>query len=69
MINDIALFTGNAHPELAASIAKHLGTHLSPAMVTKFSDGEIRVKIEEHVRSKDVFIIQPTCEPVNENLM
>lgn len=69
MINDIALFSGNAHPELAQAIAKHLGTTISPATVTKFSDGEIRVKIEEHVRNKDVFVIQPTCEPVNENLM
>jgi len=69
MINDIALFAGNAHIELAQAIAKHLGTSLSPVMVTRFSDGEIRVKIEEHVRNKDVFVIQPTCEPVNENLM
>ena len=61
------LFTGNAHPELARDIAQHLQVTIGQAHVGKFSDGEIAV--EENVRGQDVFIIQPTCAPTNDNLM
>jgi ribose-phosphate pyrophosphokinase len=63
------LFTGNAHPELARSIAHHLQISLGSALVGKFSDGEIAVEIEENVRGHDIFILQPTCAPTNDNLM
>ena len=63
------LFTGNAHPELARNIAHHLQINLGSALVGKFSDGEIAVEIEENVRGHDVFILQPTCAPTNDNLM
>lgn len=63
------LFTGNAHPELARSIAHHLQINLGSALVGKFSDGEIAVEIEENVRGHDIFILQPTCAPTNDNLM
>lgn len=63
------LFTGNANPELAERIAEALGVKLGRLMCTRFSDGEIRVQIEESTRGDDVFIIQPTCNPVNDNLM
>jgi len=63
------LFTGNANPELAAAVAKGLGISLGKANVTKFSDGEISVEINENVRGKDVFVLQSTCEPTNDNLM
>ena len=63
------LFTGNAHPELARNIAHHLQMSIGSALVGKFSDGEIAVEIEENVRGQDVFIIQPTCAPTNDNLM
>jgi len=69
MFNRISIFTGNAHPKLAKDIAKYLGGKVSPALVSRFSDGEVRVKIEENVRGKDVFAVQPTSPPVNENLM
>lgn len=61
--------TGNANRPLAEEIAKHLGTTLSNTQVGRFSDGEINIQIKDNVRGKDVFIIQPTCPPVNENLM
>jgi ribose-phosphate pyrophosphokinase len=63
------LFTGNAHPELTRDIAQHLQVNLGQAHVGKFSDGEIAVEIEENVRGQDIFIIQPTCAPTNDNLM
>ncbi|MDH7568344.1 MAG: ribose-phosphate pyrophosphokinase [Armatimonadota bacterium] len=63
------LFTGNANPKLAASIASLLNTEVVRGSVSRFSDGEIRVEIEESVRGDDVFIIQPTCRPVNDHLM
>jgi ribose-phosphate pyrophosphokinase len=63
------VFTGNAHPQLAQEVAKELSIRLSDADVSKFSDGEISVEINENVRGKDVFIIQPTSEPTNSNLM
>lgn len=63
------LFTGNANPELANRIAGELGMSLGNADVKQFSDGEINVQINENVRGKDVFIIQSTCAPTNDNLM
>ena len=63
------VFTGNANPELAKAITGHLDISLGQASVTCFSDGEISVEIRENVRGKDVFIIQPTCKPTNDNLM
>jgi ribose-phosphate pyrophosphokinase len=63
------LFTGKAHPELARDIAQHLQVNIGQAHVGKFSDGEIAVEIEENVRGQDIFIIQPTCAPTNDNLM
>lgn len=65
----LKIFTGNANPSLAEEIAQYLGVPLGVARVGRFSDGEIQVKINESVRGSDVFIIQPTCEPVNEHLM
>ena len=65
----LAIFTGHAHPELAKTVADHLHIPLGKADVTRFSDGEIAVEIKEHVRGKDVFILQPTCSPTNDNLM
>jgi ribose-phosphate pyrophosphokinase len=69
MNGQLKLFTGNANPDLAKKIAKFLKTGLAEATVTTFSEGEIRVKIDEDVRGRDVFIIQPTCPPTNNNLM
>lgn len=63
------IFSGNANPELAKKVAARLGLPLGKALVTKFSDGEIRVEINERVRGKDIFIIQSTCAPTNDNLM
>ncbi len=65
----IKVFTGNAHPRLAEEICRYIGISLGNAYVGTFSDGEIQVKVDESVRGKDVFIIQPTCPPVNHNLM
>ena len=67
--NDLMVFTGNANPEMARTIARHLDIPLGKASVGVFSDGEISVEIQENVRGKDVFIIQPTCVPTNDNLM
>ena len=67
--NDLMVFTGNANPELAKKIVQYLDIPLGIASVTEFSDGEISVEIGENVRGKDVFIIQPTCVPTNDNLM
>ena len=67
--NDLMVFTGNANPDLARSIVRHLDMPLGIASVGEFSDGEISVEIGENVRGKDVFIIQPTCAPTNDNLM
>ena len=63
------IFTGNANRALASKVAEHLNMPLGAATVGKFSDGEITVEILENVRGKDVFIIQPTCAPTNDNLM
>ena len=69
MKNKLKVFTGNANPELAKDICKYLKIPLGKAEVTQFPDGETYVKILENIRGKDVFILQPTCPPVNKNLM
>jgi len=66
---DFMVFTGNANPELAADIAGHLGIGLGAAEVGRFSDGEVTVEIKQNVRARDVFVVQSTCNPTNENLM
>ncbi len=63
------VFAGNAHPQLSQDIAKHLELPLGKAVVGCFSDGEIMVELMENVRGKDVFIVQPTCVPTNDNIM
>src|SRR5512134_2212745 len=63
------LFSGNANRSLAEEIAQELHTGLGDADVSRFSDGEVYVQINENVRGEDVFVIQPTCPPVNDNLM
>ena len=68
-MDKLRIFTGNANPALAKSICEYLGVGLSDAMAARFSDGEIRVKINDNVRGKDVFVVQPTCPPVSDNLM
>lgn len=65
----VKIFTGNANPKLAMDIAENLGISLGEGSVGTFSDGEICVKIDESVRGADVFVVQPTCHPVNNNLM
>jgi len=65
----LMVFTGNAIPKLAASVAGHLGIGLGKATVGRFSDGEVMVEILENVRGKDVFVLQSTCAPTNDNLM
>lgn len=69
MMDKLAVVTGNAHLELAKEICRNLKIKLSDCLVGRFSEGEVRVKIEENIRGKDVFVIQPTCPPVNDNLM
>ena len=65
----LKLFMGNANPKLAEEIADYLGVSLGASKVSKFADGEIKLEINESVRGMDVFILQPTCAPVNDNLM
>ena len=69
MRNEIRLISGSANPKLAEEIADRLGTPLCAVAISRFPDGEIFVHIEESVRGADAFVIQPTCPPVNENLM
>lgn len=69
MNNDLVIFTGNSNPALARKICKYLDLPLGGAKVSTFSDGEIQIEIDENVRLKDVFIIQSTCSPVNDNLV
>ena len=66
---DFMVFTGNANPGLALEIAGHLGIGLGAAEVGRFSDGEVTVEIKQNVRARDVFVVQSTCNPTNENLM
>jgi ribose-phosphate pyrophosphokinase len=63
------LFTGNANPALAREIAQTLGVELGKAKVSRFSDGEVDIEIQQNVRARDVFVVQPTCAPTNEFLM
>jgi len=69
MISDTVLFTGNANPALAQEIATHLGITLGKAAVGRFSDGETTVEIQQNVRGREVFVLQSTCAPTNDNLM
>ena len=66
---EMKIFTGNAHPALAADICSYLQVELGDASVSSFPDGETYVKINDNIRGRDVFIIQPTCPPTNQNLM
>ncbi|MEW6688421.1 MAG: ribose-phosphate pyrophosphokinase [Pseudomonadota bacterium] len=68
-LDRLMVFTGNANPRLAQDVAKRLGLSLGRAVVGKFSDGEVMVEIMENVRGKDVFVLQSTCAPTNDNLM
>ncbi|WP_372864697.1 ribose-phosphate diphosphokinase [Spongiibacter sp.] len=68
-MHNLMVFTGNANPELARKVAEHLRLPLGDATVSKFSDGEVFVEINENVRGADVFLLQPTCAPTNDNLM
>jgi ribose-phosphate pyrophosphokinase len=69
MTKELKLFSGNAHRALAAEIAQYLKLQVGDAEVTRFSDGEVFVQMNENVRGSDVFVVQPTCPPVNDNLM
>lgn len=66
---ELGIFSGTANPELAKKIVEYLGISLGEMEISSFSDGETYVKIKENVRGEDIFIVQPTCPPVNENLM
>jgi ribose-phosphate pyrophosphokinase len=68
-VSKLMVFTGNANPKLAKLVVERLDIPMGEMSVGKFSDGEITVEIDENVRGKDVFIIQPTCTPTNDNLM
>ena len=69
MLFNTVLFTGNANPALAQEMAKSLGVELGKASVGRFSDGEVTVEVQQNVRARDVFVVQSTCAPTNENLM
>src|SRR3974390_948002 len=66
---NLMVFSGNANPRLAPAVVQHLSIALGRAVVSRFSDGEIMVEINENVRGKDVFVLQSTCAPTNDNLM
>jgi len=66
---DVKIFCGNSNPEFAKTVCKELGLDLGRAVVKTFADGEVSVSLEETVRASDVFLIQSTCKPVNDNLM
>src|SRR5882672_10396742 len=68
-LDRLMVFTGNANPRLAQDVAKHLNLPIGRAIVGKFSDGEVLVELIENVRGKDVFVLQSTCAPTNDNLM
>ncbi len=68
-LRELKIFSGSAHPEFTRSICENLGVGIATANLFRFSDGEIGVSVEESVRGADVYVVQPTCEPVNENLM
>ena len=69
MSRELRIFTGNAHPALAEGIARRLGVPMGRAHLARFSDGEVWFQIQDNVRGADVFVVQPTSPPVNENLM
>jgi ribose-phosphate pyrophosphokinase len=69
MTRDLKIFTGNAHPDLGEAIARSLKVPLGRAHLARFSDGEVWFQIQDNVRGADVFVVQPTAPPVNENLM
>jgi ribose-phosphate pyrophosphokinase len=69
MSHELRIFTGNAHPALGESICRSLGVPLGRAHLARFSDGEVWFQIKDNVRGADVFVVQPTAPPVNENLM
>jgi ribose-phosphate pyrophosphokinase len=66
---ELKIFSGSANPALAQAIAQQIGVPLGDMQIGRFSNGEVRVMIRDNVRGCDVFVIQPTCDPVNENLM
>ncbi len=66
---NMMIFTGHANPALAEAVVQHLGIPLGKAKVGQFSDGEVAIELQENVRGKDVFIVQPTCAPTNDSLM
>lgn len=67
--SNLMVFSGNAHPRLAQDIVDYLNVPLGKALISRFSDGEVQVEIQENVRGKDVFVVQPTSMPTNENIM
>jgi ribose-phosphate pyrophosphokinase len=67
--DNLMVFTGNANPKLAHAVAQQINIPLGKAQVSRFSDGEVTVELFENVRGKDVFILQSTCAPTNDNLM
>ena len=69
LLDRLMIFTGNANPRLAQDVARHLGIGLGRSIADKFSDGEVMVELLENVRGKDVFVLQSTCMPTNDNLM
>ena len=69
MSSKMMVFTGNANPKLAELVAERLYMSLGDANVSKFSDGEITIELNENVRGKDVFVLQSTCQPTNDNIM
>jgi ribose-phosphate pyrophosphokinase len=66
---NLMVFSGNAHPKLAQNVCDDLNIPMGKALVSQFSDGEVQVEIQENVRGKDVFVMQPTCMPTNDNVM
>src|SRR6266498_4369982 len=69
LYGELSIFTGNAHPQLARDICAYLGVPLGRAEVFEFSNENIFVKINQNVREHDVFVVQPTCSPVNKSVM
>lgn len=67
--DSLMVFTGTANPELAQNVVKHLDISLGRADVNRFSDGEVAIELLENVRGRDVFVLQSTCQPTNDNLM
>ncbi len=66
---ELKLFSGSAHPRLAQEIADHLGVPLAQARLQRFPDTEVSFQIEENIRGTDVFVVQPTCRPVDQHLV